>query len=370
MSVFKRKCQRCNNRCGHRDVWYFAFCIRGVRYRKAVPEARTKYEAEQAEIQAKREVYEGKYGKEPSNITLKGFIEKVYLPFARSEKRSWVTDQSRVKTLIAYFKNKKMREISEVTVMAFKKAQFATPTVRGARSQAAVNREMQLLRRIFNLAIERKLLHVNPCTKMKLFPENNVITRYLTPEQEAQLKPFLVGRRKHLLDILEIDLYTGMRKTELLPLHKSQIDFATDKILLTQTKSGKPRTIPIHPDIRPTLQRLCVEAGSSGYLFENPRTGRPIKDIKNSWQSALQDAGTPHLPFHCGGRHTFGTRASDGGASLKDIQEIMGHADINTTMRYVHATEQGKRRAVEAAARSGRREGFASHLPHKKIATG
>jgi integrase len=139
-------------------------------------------------------------------------------------------------------------------------------------------------------------------------------------------------------------------------------------ILLTHTKSGKPRLIPIHSDIRPLIQRLCEQAGPSGYLFEYKQTGKPLKDIKTAWRAALVDAGIPHIPFHCAGRHTFGTRAAAGGANLKDIQEIMGHADINTTMRYVHATEQGKRRAIEAAVR-GRSEP-ASHLPHKKTATG
>jgi len=64
------------------------------------------------------------------------------------------------------------------------------------------------------------------------------------------------------------------------------------------------------------------------------------------------------------------TRAAEGGANLKDIQEIMDHSDINTTMRYVHATDPGKRRAVEAAARVSKVESLASHLPHKKTATG
>jgi integrase len=62
------------------------------------------------------------------------------------------------------------------------------------------------------------------------------------------------------------------------------------------------------------------------------------------------------MPFHCAGRHTFGTRAAEGGASPKDIQEIMGHASIITTMRYVHATDQGKRRTVDAAVRGKIRE--------------
>jgi len=184
------------------------------------------------------------------------------------------------------------------------------------------------------------------------------------------LKAVLVGRRKHLLDIIEIDLHTGMRKMELLSLHKSQLDFDRNSIHLAHTKNGKPRSIPIHDAIRPILLRLCDEAGPNGYLFENQKTGKPIRDIKSAWNTAIRLAGIAHIPFHCAGRHTFGTRAVDNGASLKDVQVIMDHADIHTTMRYVHATEPGKRRAVEAAARSSKVKRFVPDLYQKKSATG
>src|SRR5262249_6445359 len=161
----------------------------------------------------------------------------------------------------------------------------------------------------------------------------------------------LIGARAHLLDILQIDTHTGMRRTELLSLHRSQVDLSRNTIVVLHTKNGKQRVIPIHSNIRPVLERRCEQAGESGDLFENPKTGKPIKDIKTAWRSALKLAGLPHIPFHCAGRHTFGTRAAEGGAHPKDIQEIMDHAHIATTMRYVHATDPGKLRAIEAAAR-------------------
>ena len=83
----------------------------------------------------------------------------------------------------------------------------------------------------------------------------------------------------------------------------------------------------------------------------------------------MRDAGIPYINFHCAGRHTFGTRAIDGGAPISAVKEVMGHMDINTTMRYVHATEEGKRRAVEAAAKSRVQSNPATNLPHADKAT-
>jgi hypothetical protein len=95
-----------------KKVWYYRFCIREVRYGKAVPEARTKWQALQAEARAKETVFEGRYGSEPSNVRLKEFVEKEYLPWARDNKRSWENDVSRAKLILTYFKNKMMREIT------------------------------------------------------------------------------------------------------------------------------------------------------------------------------------------------------------------------------------------------------------------
>jgi integrase len=177
-----------------------------------------------------------------------------------------------------------------------------------------------------------------------------MVTRYLTPEEEQRLLPFFCGRRRHLLDIIQIDLITGMRRNEILSLHKSQIDFLRNSIELHNTKGGKSRSVPMYETIRPVFERLCEKAGPSGYLFENPRTGKSIKDIKTAWWNALKDAGIAGLRFQ-DIRHTFGTRAIDNGAPLSAVKEVMGHMDIHTTMRYVHVTDEGKRRAVDAAIR-------------------
>lgn len=117
------------------------------------------------------------------------------------------------------------------------------------------------------------------------------------------------------------------------------------------------------------MQRLCNESSDSGYLFENSKTGKPITTIKTAWRKALRDAGIPCINFHCAGRHTFGTRAVDGGKPISAVKDVMGHMDINTTMRYVHATEEGKRRAVEAAAKNRVQSTPATNLPQANTAT-
>ncbi|MEN3333084.1 MAG: hypothetical protein V7641_2449 [Blastocatellia bacterium] len=265
-----------------------------------------------------------------------------------------------------------MREITRFNVEQFRKERRESFNGRGVqRAPASVDRELQLLSRIFSLAAERGLIPTNPCKEVKLSGVGRIMTRYLAPEEEDRLLAVLASpRREPLRNILLIGLHTGLRRTEILTLHKSQIDLARNTIELQahQTKGKKFRAVPISETLRPLLVELCTNVSTSGYLFENPKTGKPITDIKNGWASALRDAGIAHIRFH-DIRHTFGTRAVDGGAPLGAVKEVMSHADIRTTMRYVHATDEGKRKAVEAVAKA-RVNTPASHLPHKKTATG
>ena len=99
----------------------------------------------------------------------------------------------------------------------------------------------------------------------------NQVLRYLRPDEEQRLFKVLKSGRGNLRDVVFIALRTGMRRTEILTLHKSQIDLVRNSIELTSaTKSGKPRSVPIHPSLRPTLLRLLENVGESGYLFGNP----------------------------------------------------------------------------------------------------
>jgi integrase len=81
----------------------------------------------------------------------------------------------------------------------------------------------------------------------------------------------------------------------------------------------------------------------------------PLKDIKNAFRAALRGAKIEGFRFH-DLRHTAGTRMADAGVPITAIADILGHADVRTTMRYAHATEEAKRRAVGALEQGGNRK--------------
>jgi integrase len=101
----------------------------------------------------------------------------------------------------------------------------------------------------------------------------------------------------------------------------------------------------MEPIMREALLELNKESGNPEYVFTNPDTGTRYTDAKKSFSAACREAGITNFTFH-DLRHTFGTRLADAGVDVVKIKELMGHASIVTMMRYIHATDQGKRGAI------------------------
>jgi len=148
MSVYKRG-----------SHWHYRFRVRRVRYRGALPEASTKWEAEQAESKIKQEIFEGRFGLvDLGSERLADFISKTFLPWSKANKRSWRHDVFRARTICDYFGTKTFREMSPLLIEKFKRDRRESITRREkVRSPASVNHELTLLSKIFNLAIDYRL---------------------------------------------------------------------------------------------------------------------------------------------------------------------------------------------------------------------
>src|SRR5262249_1449946 len=152
--------------------WHYAFMIDGVRYRGSIKTARTKAQAEQAELQIRLKVHEGVYSKPRGNITMKEFVEERYVPWAQANKRSWKIDLSRLKPILAFFGNRRIGDITPALIEKFKIERKNAPVVWNSkgkqraekpRSISAVNRELRLLSRVLRLAVDCGEASENAC---------------------------------------------------------------------------------------------------------------------------------------------------------------------------------------------------------------
>lgn len=153
-------------------TWWYDFG--NHKYRASIREARTKYEAEQAEIKLKRDVFGGKYGKQFGTMLLAKFVgdpdtandqfgEGTFLDWAKNNKRSWKHDRFRVRPWLRAFAGKTLGEITPGAIEKFKSARLHTVTKRKTtRSPASVKHEIDVLSRIFSLAVTWGLAGFKP----------------------------------------------------------------------------------------------------------------------------------------------------------------------------------------------------------------
>ena len=103
----------------------------------------------------------------------------------------------------------------------------------------------------------------------------------------------------------------------------------------------------MNPEVFKTLFALPSRSKGQEYVFTNDQTGTRIKWVKTAFNTALKIAGIEGLVWH-DLRATFGTRLGEAGFDAFTIAALMGHSQIQTTARYVRATERNKRAAVDA----------------------
>lgn len=242
MSVYARPCGSIACKKKH---WYYRFRIRGVRYRGAIPEARTSYQAEQAEIRIKNEIFDKKYGVVEKKVpTLSEYIDKVFIPWALKHKRAHRDYKWRCEVLKEAFGSRRMDEITKQMVESFQTGRMEGKTFRGnIRAPKSVNMDVWMLSRIYNHANDNDLDLTNPCAKVEMLDVDNARTRYLSEDEEERLLAQCTGRRAHLRLPILIALHTGMRKQEILKLEWENIDFSRDLIYVRKTKTGRATAI-------------------------------------------------------------------------------------------------------------------------------
>ncbi|HEX3692582.1 MAG TPA: site-specific integrase [Solirubrobacteraceae bacterium] len=155
--------------------------------------------------------------------------------------------------------------------------------------------------------------------------------------------------------------FTGLRRGELIALRWRDVDFSGSVLrvrasyaggALTAPKSGKVRSVPLAPEVAGALARLSrrsEQTGEDDLVF--PGEFGEFSDgsaLRRRYTAALARAGLRQLRFH-DLRHTFGTRMI-AKADIWRVQEWMGHADVQTTMRYLHYAprEEDARLVAEA----------------------
>jgi integrase len=251
-----------------------------------------------------------------------------------------------------FFRGKLINEIDRKSVKEFKvwRAGQRRKNADGKVSGATVNRCLTSLKRIFNHADAMGLSVRNPVKHVPYFKETGRI-RALTLEE---VDKYLAAAKGDLRDFAILATETGGRPNELLALHKDDVHLAEGYVSLPGTKNVRAqRDVPLTDDAKEVLQRRTAKS-PNGYIFlvRRPKTKngevKHIGSLKKAHERIIEDnfSDDPFTIYTF--RHTYGTRHSQAGTELPVLAELMGHANIQTTMIYVHAARKQK---IEATAK-------------------
>ena len=156
--------------------------------------------------------------------------------------------------------------------------------------------------------------------------------------------------------ILKLLILTGARSGEARLARWRDIDLQTRIWTVPVSKNGRARRIVLSgaavellQSMRPRNELFNISTKQDDYVFQNPRFRKPYNCFFSSWERIRQDAGLPKVRIH-DLRHTYASMLINKGASLYEVQKLLGHFHISMTERYAHLLPNTLAERVEIVA--------------------
>jgi len=319
-----------------RGTWWVDFRYECKRHRRKIGPSKAMADKVWAKIQT--DIAENRFldVKRTQMVKFEVFAEEYYENHCKVNHRSVERSAGgRVKSLLSFFKGRYLHEITPLDIEKFK-----SKRIKEIKPSTA-NRELACLKAMFYKAIQWKRYNgSNPVKEVKFFKEDNNRLRYLEKEEIDKLVTVSSGTMRA---IIILALNTGMRRGEIFNLKWHDIDFSQGIIYLLQTKSGNKRMVPMNDFLKNTLIGVRKNPNSA-HIFCS-RKGEQYKDIRTPFKTVLSRANIKNFRFH-DLRHTFASHLVMAGVDLNTVRELLGHADLKTTLIYAHLSQDHKKRAV------------------------
>lgn len=224
-------------------------------------------------------------------------------------------------------------------------------------SNKTVARHITTLRCFFAFLVEEGSIPANPAELLTAPKAGSALPKFLNQSAVDSLSSVTpVRERTTLRDQAMVDLLyaTGLRATELVKLRLADVDLSGGVICVIG-KNNKQRLVPMGRTAIASLQGYLaserpatLKGRTTPYLFVTARGTAMTR--QGLWKlmgeraklAGLRTRVHPHLL-----RHTFATHLLEGGADLRSVQTMLGHADIGTTQIYTHVMRSRLRRVVD-----------------------
>jgi integrase len=205
----------------------------------------------------------------------------------------------------------------------------------GNVSDGTIIKECNVLKRMFNYAVELEKIAANPAYRAQLPQAPEGRCRYLTP---TELSKVLKACPSWLQPIAGLALALGTRRGELLAVRWEDIDSKAGTVLLRQTKNGKKRPAFINELAAQVLASMSAgkpKGRRTGLLFPDVTPA----NVTVTFVRMCKSVGIEDFSFH-DLRHTYASHLRMRGADLHDLQKLLGHSDPRMTNRYAHLSNE------------------------------
>ncbi len=330
-----------------RNSWWIDFRFNNFRYRKRSP-VNSKQGAKNYEALLRQKLSRGESIEEEKSESKQLFSQFAWYWFdvyvKTNNKYSEIINKEGLLRvhLIPFFGKTKLDCINNQMVEKYKREKQKTKLC-----NKSINNQLTILRKCLDTAVEWQILENMPRIKLLKTPPNKF--DYLN-EEECEI--LLNNSSGNLHDLILLALNAGLRFGELIALTWKDVDF-NKKILsinkavargrLGTTKSNKNRHIPLTNSV---LEMFHNRKRDNELIFSENDTFLVQAKYVKKIHKLCKDLEFRRIGWHVL-RHTFASHLAQKGISLKAIQELLGHSDIQTTMRYAHLSPKELRQAVD-----------------------
>jgi integrase len=268
--------------------------------------------------------------------TFSEFIKSRYLPFVKSTKRSWRTDESVLRIhILPALGRLPIDEVSSARIAAL------LGRMRGkGYASGTTNRVLVLLRFVFNLARKWEVRGVGQNPAAGFQTEADVCReRFLsTAEVERLLSALANDENQVAAKAIHLLLLTGARRNEVTQARWEYVDWQKSTLLVPKSKAGRARVITLSAHAIAVLRSMPPIEGNP-FVFPSKVTGRPCPSLHFPWLRIRRRAGLTGVRLH-DLRHSFASFLVNNGVSLYVVQGLLGHSQPRMTQRYAHLAQQ------------------------------
>jgi integrase len=267
---------------------------------------------------------------------LSDFADFYYESYVQSHNRSAKSKKSRLNILKAHFLSLPIDSLTPQHIDKFISAR------RKKVANGTINRDLSVLRHMYEWAIKRSYLEVNPVNKIESLEEVEWVGE--RPD-ESIIDGIFAKLHASTVPVFTFLRETGCRRGEAITLKWSQVDYARAQVVFhSNTKNGKIRQVPL---TERALWAIASMPKRKETVFYNPDSLRiwTGDGIDYRWEHAREAVGSG-LRVH-DLRHAYGIKLAEQGCAMHFISEVMGHHSIDfTRQHYAKFSPESASRAV------------------------